>query len=1047
MVIAVGASERVVAMLGAPPAPQIAAGRVPESFSGRIDLREVTFSYPSRPGSMALAGVSLTLAPGKLTALVGLSGSGKTTVCGLLQRLYDPTGGALLLDAGPRAGEEAGDGSASGGHDLREVDAAWYRRQIGVVPQEPRLFSRSIAANIAYGMEHDPPSREELVEAARAANAHDFIMAMPQFEHEFKRFTVMGTPVELIKYNGSNGKFEIGQAALDALRKVKGPVAVVAVCGRARQGKSFILNQLLLQSSGGGFQVGSTVRPCTKGLWMWSTPQKMTAPDGSSHHLVLLDTEGIDAYDQTAQYSTQIFSLAVLLSSLFVYNQMGGIDESALDRLSLVTEMTKHVRVRAAAGGSEEGLGEHSPAFLWLLRDFYLQLEEEGGRKITARDYLETALRPVAGSGPAVAAKNAIRSSIAQLFPQRDCYTLVRPMNDEAALSRMDELPRDKLRPEFRQGVKDLTALIFSRAHPKRFGPHLMTGPVLAGLVGAYVGAINQGAVPTIATAWQGVAESECRRGCDAAEAAYAAAWAAAGEVPAEEAALEARHQQCLAAARAAYDEIAVGDEAIRRAHEGRWAASLAGRFKEARGRRLAEAAAAVNELLYRGASEVAQAARSGADLTALQAAISSFVASYDKAASGPTKWHKLAAFLAETWPAAAGQVLDRQAASARSALDAAQREAAELRNQLAAERQRAEQTERHLRDASNAATALQQQLAAERQRAEQAERLQRDTSGAATALQQQLAAERQRAEQAERQLRDASASSSSLQQQLGEERQEAARLRAALDQRAAKVAALEAQMQEVLLVSERKQASAGELAEARVRAAQAEQAAKVAEMMASLTAERARADGLSADLEGLAARCAGAESRLAAQEADAGEWRSKYMREAAARVELQGQRDQARDALALLTVERDSAARERDAARAELDQLRADLQAEVGAKSAMQSRLDEMVAEAQAARAAALGGGGGFRSAVTTGDGHDENMHPDGSGAAGGLGGGGGRVLVDAGNIGGMTVQEIKDALTQAGYTDEVWALTNRKPAPKKADWVELLRRRAQQA
>jgi hypothetical protein len=59
---------------------------------------------------------------------------------------------------------------------------------------------------------------------------------------------------------------------------------------------------------------------------------------------VLLDTEGIDAYDQTAQYSTQIFSLAVLLSCLFVYNHMGGIDESALDRLSLVTEMTKHIR-------------------------------------------------------------------------------------------------------------------------------------------------------------------------------------------------------------------------------------------------------------------------------------------------------------------------------------------------------------------------------------------------------------------------------------------------------------------------------------------------------------------------------------------------------------------------------------------------------------------------------------------------------------------------------------------------------------------------------
>ncbi len=85
---------------------------------------------------------------------------------------------------------------------------------------------------------------------------------------------------------------------------------------------------------------------------------------------------------QTGQYSTQIFSLAVLLSSLFVFNQMGGIDEAALDRLSLVTEMTKHIRVRAggSAGAADNSaeLASFTPAFLWLLRDFYLRLEEEG---------------------------------------------------------------------------------------------------------------------------------------------------------------------------------------------------------------------------------------------------------------------------------------------------------------------------------------------------------------------------------------------------------------------------------------------------------------------------------------------------------------------------------------------------------------------------------------------------------------------------------------------------------------------------------------------
>lgn len=96
-----------------------------------------------------------------------------------------------------------------------------------------------------------------------------------------------GVPLELIRYDASTGKFQVGEQALAALRKVKTPIGVVSVCGRARQGKSFILNQLL--GTAGGFQVGPTVRPCTKGLWMWSSPVKRTAPDGSAYHLVRLN--------------------------------------------------------------------------------------------------------------------------------------------------------------------------------------------------------------------------------------------------------------------------------------------------------------------------------------------------------------------------------------------------------------------------------------------------------------------------------------------------------------------------------------------------------------------------------------------------------------------------------------------------------------------------------------------------------------------------------------------------------------------------------------
>jgi len=93
-----------------------------------------------------------------------------------------------------------------------------------------------------------------------------------------------GQPLELVHYDVATKKFEVGEDALSVLRSVKAPMGVISVCGRARQGKSFILNQLLGQSS--GFTVAPTHRPCTKGLWMWSAPQERQLPDGSKSYLV-----------------------------------------------------------------------------------------------------------------------------------------------------------------------------------------------------------------------------------------------------------------------------------------------------------------------------------------------------------------------------------------------------------------------------------------------------------------------------------------------------------------------------------------------------------------------------------------------------------------------------------------------------------------------------------------------------------------------------------------------------------------------------------------
>jgi ATP-binding cassette subfamily B protein len=109
-----------------------------------------------------LKGIDLSISPGEIVALVGPSGSGKSTIAGLLTRLYDPNQGHIRFDGVP----------------LTELDPGWLRRHVGVVSQEPTLFSTSIAQNIRYGREG--ATDEEIEKAARAANAHDFIQKFPE---------------------------------------------------------------------------------------------------------------------------------------------------------------------------------------------------------------------------------------------------------------------------------------------------------------------------------------------------------------------------------------------------------------------------------------------------------------------------------------------------------------------------------------------------------------------------------------------------------------------------------------------------------------------------------------------------------------------------------------------------------------------------------------------------------------------------------------------------------------------------------------------------
>jgi ABC transporter fused permease/ATP-binding protein len=157
-----GASVRVFALLDRVPELPTAGGERPATVRGRLELRDLSFSYATRPDVPALHDVSFAIEPGEVVALVGPSGSGKSTIAALITRFYDPLAGAVLLD----------------GLDIRRVDPLWLRERIGSVAQEPLLFSTTIGDNIRYGR---PDATDEQVQAAaQVAHCHEFIVKLPQ---------------------------------------------------------------------------------------------------------------------------------------------------------------------------------------------------------------------------------------------------------------------------------------------------------------------------------------------------------------------------------------------------------------------------------------------------------------------------------------------------------------------------------------------------------------------------------------------------------------------------------------------------------------------------------------------------------------------------------------------------------------------------------------------------------------------------------------------------------------------------------------------------
>jgi Guanylate-binding protein, N-terminal domain/Guanylate-binding protein, C-terminal domain len=293
------------------------------------------------------------------------------------------------------------------------------------------------------------------------------------------------------------------------------PICVVSVVGTQRGGKSTLLNLLWGRQPGGktdvgsqeagkgaviGFGLGHSYEAHTTGVWCWARPH----PRKPNTVLLLCDTEGLDSPHVPPSYNWTLSALALLMSTLFVYQTHSQIDAAAVDRLGVILQVANQLQKKSAQSGSDSatptatGSSESSlsgstdieqlakPAMLWLIRDHQLVVTSENPREEMIQKLDSRSI-----------------NSLRRCFRAYDCFLLPRPVHDDSLLRTVEQMAWDDLVPEFREDFVVLERQILTQlaSAPLALGPtgEVVTGASLASMCELYVTAVNSGQLSDLA--------------------------------------------------------------------------------------------------------------------------------------------------------------------------------------------------------------------------------------------------------------------------------------------------------------------------------------------------------------------------------------------------------------------------------------------------------------------------------------------------------------------------------------------------------------------
>ncbi|XP_059810013.1 guanylate-binding protein 1-like isoform X2 [Hypanus sabinus] len=313
----------------------------------------------------------------------------------------------------------------------------------------------------------------------------------------------MGKPMPLV-YN-TDGKLQLNPEALELLQSIEVPMVVVVMVGAVRTGKSYLMNCLAGDKK--GFSVDSSVQAHTKGIWMWCR----SLPQRPSEVLLLLDTEGLgDSEKGDSKNDNFIYSLAILLSSILIYNGQRNIDQRSLQDLHFVTELSKRIQMKAQPDDCDSWeFVRFFPEFVWVLRDLTLDMHIDG-KDVTPNEYLEHSLK-LKDSETSEQDKeyNELRRCIRNHFPSRCCFAFPTP-TFRKKLKQLQELEDKDLDGEFVTERQNLINYIYTHKKVKKVvGDQLVTGRRFAELTKAYMSMMSDGVLPCVESSVAKLAEVE----------------------------------------------------------------------------------------------------------------------------------------------------------------------------------------------------------------------------------------------------------------------------------------------------------------------------------------------------------------------------------------------------------------------------------------------------------------------------------------------------------------------------------------------------------